>query len=82
MNSNSCPFSMDIQKHSAGVLVSCRRLDARCSMPPTSLEEMKMDFKSDRKSKLSKKNKIILYPVRNYDWCKRIVEEKLSVSLN
>ena len=52
MNSNSCPFSMDIQKHSAGALVSCRRFDARCSMPPTSWEEMKMDFKSDRKSRI------------------------------
>ena len=26
--------------------------DARCSMPPTSWEEMKMDFKSDRKSRI------------------------------
>ena len=26
--------------------------DARCSMPPTSWEEMKMDLKSDRKSRI------------------------------
>ena len=26
--------------------------DARCSMPPTSWEEMKMDFKSNRKSRI------------------------------
>ena len=38
--------------HSVGALVSCRRFDARCSMPPTSWEEMKMDFKSDRKSRI------------------------------
>ena len=29
MNSNSCPFSMDIQKHSTGALVSLM-LDVRC----------------------------------------------------
>ena len=28
MNSNSCPFSMDVQKHSTGALVSLMLFDA------------------------------------------------------
>ena len=83
MNSNSCPFSMVIQKHSTCAMV-CLMLDVRCRQFHGKswrwilyLTEYQEYFTC-----CLTYNKIILYPVRNYDWCKRIVQEKLSVSLN
>ena len=74
---------MDIQKHSTGALVSlmldvpCRRFHGKRCRWVLYLTEYQEYFHL-----VFDQMKIILYPVRNYDWCKRIVQENVSVSLN
>ena len=43
-NSNSCQFSLDIQKHSTSALVSLMLDDVRCRHNFVGIEELKMEF--------------------------------------